>query len=81
MQDLRAVIQIQPRKHVLDRVGFTAFTRQHELQYIVQIGNLSSLKDLVHELYDLSNVWEFLPERRCNEELVWTLSTLSLIHI
>ena len=47
------MVQIQPRKLVLDRAGFIAPTRQHELD---QIRRLSCLKYLAHkvEFGDLS---------------------------
>ena len=61
------IVQIQPRKRVLDHADCTAPTRQHELDHtdhtdqqiiqIIQIRNTSSLKDLdqveIDDIYDV----------------------------
>ena len=41
-------VQIQPRKRVLDQVGFTASARQHELDHTDQ--NIPALKHVDHEV-------------------------------
>ena len=48
MQDLHSVLQIQPRKHVLDGAEYTGPTRQHELDH-TRSGDRSALSGVDHE--------------------------------
>ena len=43
-------VQIQPWKHVLVHAGYTATTRQHEVDHTADQVNISALKYLYHEL-------------------------------
>ena len=63
------VVQIQPRKHVLDLAGHTAPTWQHELDHTDQKNYLTCLADLEDELYDLYDLSEVLSSLPLNVRL------------
>ena len=58
MQDL-CIVQIQPRKHVLDHADYTDATRQHELDHTRLGIDLSAVEYVDREvgIDDLTEVW------------------------